>query len=400
MTPMRSLYVDMDSFFAAVEQQQKPSLRGKPVGITAIESESGAVVAASYEAKRYGIQTGTKIREARRRCPDIIFRPSRHRAYVKVHRHISAVIDRVAELERVRSIDEFQVALGGSTSCLKEAHALARRLKQAIRSEVGEHIGCSIGIGPNHLLAKIAGKLKKPNGLDWLAPENMPGRIAHLKLRDLPGISDGVRKRLAWAGVGNVRALYALDPRHARMIWKSVEGERFVRALQGENIPLPPARRNTFGQTKVLAPEFRRPDKARLVGRWLVEKATERLRHHGYCTREFGFQCRLPPTGQWTRFRRFGASQSTREMLEHYEVLWQRMSQRLPGHPVLSVSVQLGKLLPLSERPGEMLLPLEPGRPSDTEKLGRAIDGLNRRFGNRVITYGQQLEHPGYFERE
>jgi DNA polymerase-4 len=238
LTPLRTLYIDMNSFFASVEQQVEPALRGRPVGITAVEAETGCVVAASYEAKAFGVKTGTRVYEARKLCPDIVFRPSRHRLYVRYNQRIAAVLDSMAELERIRSVDEFQIVLGGTTSKLDAATDLTRRLKSAVLTQVGSQLRFSAGLGPNHLLAKIAGKLEKPDGLQWLAPENMPGRIAHLKLDDLPGISRGIHKRLLDADVWSVGQLHALDPRHARMIWRSVEGERFVRALQGEDIPL------------------------------------------------------------------------------------------------------------------------------------------------------------------
>jgi len=132
MTEFRTLYIDMNSFFASVEQQMEPSLRGKPVGITAVEAESGCVVAASYEAKAFGVRTGTRVYEARRLCPNIIFRPSRHKLYVRMNQRIAAVLDRYAELERIRSVDEFQIALGGTTARLEEAIALTKQLKAVV----------------------------------------------------------------------------------------------------------------------------------------------------------------------------------------------------------------------------------------------------------------------------
>lgn len=249
------------------------------------------------------VGVGTRIYDARRKCPGIVFRPSRHRLYVRVNQKIAAVLDELGELERVRSIDEFQVALGGSTAKLDGAMELARRMKAAIRDKVGSQLRCSIGLGPNQLLAKIAGKLEKPDGLQWLAPENMPDRITHLEMDDLPGISRGIRKRLYHAMIWDVQALYALDPRHARQIWRSVEGERFVRALQGENIPLIETQRNGYGNLKVLAPKYRRPDQAVLVGRWLVEKATERMRRDDYCARRFSLHARFFPRGGWAGSR-------------------------------------------------------------------------------------------------
>ena len=397
MTPMRSLYIDMNAFFASVEQQADPALRGKPVAITAIDNESGACVAASYEAKAYGIKTGTRIYAARELCPGIIFRPSRHRLYVRVNQKIARVIDEIAELEFVRSVDEFQVALGGDSSKLERALDLARDIKAAIREKVGSELRSSIGIGPNHLLAKIAGKLEKPDGLQWLAPENMPDAIKHLTLDDLPGISKGVRGKLYDARIYDTTALYRLDPRHARMIWHSVEGERFVRALQGMDIPLLPTKRNGYGNSKVLAPVHRPPHKAKLVGRWLVEKASERMRRDGYCARQFHLSLRLTDGGRHAA-KKITATRDTRFLLSLYEGLWRDILRRSNGD-VLSISVHLGDLILLTERNGDLFAPLSPGMPNKPEKLAVVIDHINRRFGERMVKYGEHQDHPGFFEK-
>ena len=123
-------------------------------------------------------------------------------------------------------------------------------------------IECSIGLGPNHLLAKIAGKIDKPDGLFWLSPSNMPDRSADMPLDKLTGIAKGVRRKLEAAGVRTIPDLHRLDPKHARLIWRSVEGERFVHALQGENIPIVATRRHGYGNSKVLAPENRNLENA------------------------------------------------------------------------------------------------------------------------------------------
>ena len=245
-----------------------------------------------------------------------------------MNQKIAAVLDQLAELERVRSIDEFQIALGGSTAELENALALARRMKLAIYDQVGSELRCSIGIGPNQLLAKIAGKLEKPDGLSWLSPDNMPDRLSHLQIDDLPGISRGIRARLNKAMVWDMRALYALDPRHARLIWHSVEGERFIRAFQGENIPLGETQRNGYGNSKVLAPEYRRPDKAKLVGRWLIEKATERMRRDEYCVRRLSLHARFLPDGGWAGAQTVTATQDTRTLLGIYSELWEKADEK------------------------------------------------------------------------
>lgn len=321
-----------------------------------------------------------------------------HASPIRVNQKIARVVDEIAELEFVRSVDEFQVALGGSTGDLDKALALGRDLKKAIRTKVGSELRCSIGIGPNHLLAKIAGKLEKPDGLCWLAPENMPQRIAHLALDDLSGISRGITTRLYRAGVTDVAELYRLDPRHARLIWNSVEGERFVRALQGMDIPLLPTTRNGYGNSKVLAPRYRAPAMALLVGRWLTEKACERMRRDGYCSQRFQLQVVVQGKRGWSDSRKTAATQDTKFVLTVYEELWKRMTSHGPRE-ILSVGVHLGDVIRLEDRNGDLFSPLSPGRASEREKLSKAVDRLNRRFGTRVVTFGLQQDHPGFFEK-
>jgi DNA polymerase-4 len=364
------------------------------------------VVAASYEAKAFGVKTGTRVYEARRLCPDIVFRPSRHRLYVRYNQRIAAVLDSMAELERIRSVDEFQVVLGGTMSKLDAAIDLTRRLKSAVLAQVGSQLRFSAGLGPNHLLAKIAGKLEKPDGLQWLAPENMPGRIAHLKLDDLPGISRGIHKRLLDADVWSVGQLYALDPRHARMIWRSVEGERFVRALQGENIPLIETQRSSYGNSKVLAPRYRSPQMAYRVSRWLVEKSAERLRRDGYCAPRFSLSVRFLPAGGWAGAVTCTATQDTGVFLRLLDQLWSRVAARDPAFgpafgPALigSVGVRMTDIIRLRDRPAELFLPLEAGRANQSEKLSSVVDRINRRYGHGTVRFGVSQAHPGFFDR-
>ncbi|AUQ99314.1 DNA polymerase Y family protein [Phaeobacter inhibens] len=402
MTPMRCLYLDMNAFFASVEQQVNPRLRGRPVAITALQTGphnnwAGAVVAASYEAKSQGVKTIMRVTEARQICPDIVFLQARHKLYARANQAIARAIDRIAEVERVRSIDELQIGLGGPTAKLPAAMDLARDIKRVIREDVGSVMRCSIGIGPNQLLAKIAGKLEKPDGLQWLAPENMPQAIAHLKPDDLPGISRRMQERLAKAHVWGIQELYALDPRHARKIWRSVEGERFVRALQGENIPLIETSRGGYGQSKVLAPEYRPAPQAHRVGRWLTERAVARMRRDGYCAGRISIHASL-----WKRQghhwqQTLTPTQDTRAFLAIYDNLTARFAAGRDY--TTSISVNLTNLVLLKDRSGELFLPLEPGKANRSEQLSTTIDHINRRYGKTIIKHGIQQEHLGFFDR-
>lgn len=191
----------------------------------------------------------------------------------------------------------------------------------------------SAGIGPNHLLAKIAGKLEKPNGFQWLSAENMPDRIAHLALDDLPGISRAMKDRLMRAGVYDVRQLCQLDPRHARLIWRSVEGERFVRMLQGMDIPLTATQRGGFGNSKILSPEYRDPRRAYMVGRWLVERATARLRRDGRVAGRFSLTVSMLAGSVWSRGVSCFPTQDSAFFLRLHRALWKALWRN--GRPVI-----------------------------------------------------------------
>ena len=399
MTPFRILYLDMNSFFASVEQHLDPALRGRPVAITAVESEAGACVAASYEAKAFGVKTGTRVFEARRLCPGIIFRPSRHRLYVRFNLAIADILDRHAELTAIRSVDEFQLALSGEAQTLDGATALVTRLKTAVAREIGPCIRFSAGFGPNPLLAKIAGKLDKPDGCRWLAPENMPDAIAHLALDDLPGISGAMKARLLRARVYDVPALCQLDPRHARIIWRSVEGERFVRQLQGMDIPIQATRRGGFGNGKVLSPEFRNPVRAYHVGRWLVEKATARLRRDGRVAARFVLTVSFLSGARWSRGVSCFPTQDTAFFLRLHRSLWIRLWRSGTPGAVISVHVQLDDVSMLDDRHGDLLAPLAPAERTRGERVAVAVDQINARFGDGSIRFGLNAPHPGFFER-
>ena len=399
MGPFRTLYIDMNSFFASVEQQLDPAIRGRPVAITAMENEKGCCVAASYEAKAFGVKTGTSVPDARRLCPGIVFLPSRHRLYVRFNLRVAAVLDRYAELERIRSVDEFQIVLSGDATDLDGAGKLVAALKSAVSAEVGECLRFSAGIGPNHLLAKIAGKLEKPNGFQWLWPGNMPDRIAHMMLDDLPGISTAMKERLERAGIRDVPSLCRLEPRHARAIWRSVEGERFVRSLQGAPIPLVQTTRGGFGNSKVLAPEFRDPLSAYLVSRWLVEKAATRLRREGRVAARFSLH--LSPMGRhtWSASMRCAATQDTLEFMRINRALWRMAWPSIRGRKLAGIGVHLSDVDFLTARTGDLLLPIAPAERTQGERISAAADFINQRFGAGTITFGINQPHPGFFER-
>jgi len=202
---LERLYVDFDSFFASAEQHLQPRLRGRPVGVIPVASEHTGLIAVSREAKALGLKRGTFVRDARRQCPSLVLVTARHERYVALHRAIIAAIETVIPVKAVCSIDEMVCALAPAEQA--DALTLGRRVKTFITTEIGPCLTCSVGLGPNDLLAKIAAEMEKPDGLMALHPGDLPGRLLALPLSDIPGIAKGNAGRLARAGVDDMAAL-------------------------------------------------------------------------------------------------------------------------------------------------------------------------------------------------
>src|ERR1700677_2013141 len=183
--PMRALFVDFNSYFASVEQQDQPALRGRPVVVVPVMTDSTCCIAASYEAKRFGIKTGTRVGDARKVCPGLIVIEGRFDLYVEYHHKLVAAVDSCLPVSEVHSIDEMCCALRGPWCAPDKALATAREIKARIAATVGPFMRCSIGIAPNPFLAKTATDMQKPDGLVMLGEENLTQKLFEMKLRDL-----------------------------------------------------------------------------------------------------------------------------------------------------------------------------------------------------------------------
>ncbi|MEM9108716.1 MAG: hypothetical protein AAGC72_01700 [Planctomycetota bacterium] len=374
------LFLDMDNYFASVEQQARPALRGRPVGVLPVMSEGTCCIAASAQAKRRGVKTGTLVREARRLCPEIRFIEARPAYYVEVHNQIKEAVEKVAPIDKVWSIDEVAVKLLGQERQPATALEMGRRVKQAIAEAVGECLTCSVGLAPTRLLAKVACELDKPDGLLTLPLNMLPSAIEQLKLTDLPGINVGVQARLNRNGVCTVGALWALTAQQAQDAWGSIEGRRYWMSLHGQEPALRPEHRRVFTHAHVLAPELRTEDGAHSVMTRLLHKAAARLRCHGYITQSMSAAIRYENDGHWRDGIDLPACQDTVTVIEHFERIWRR--KRVSGTPK-KVSITLGGLEPVACATGRLFDAIDA-----RHALGDVIDTINRKFGNHSVYLG------------
>jgi len=198
------MHVDMDAFFAAIEQQRRPELRGLPVivGGHGDPQSRGVVSTASYEARPYGVGSAMPLRTAYALCPHCIFLPVDYDYYVSVSKRIKAILHAVSPVVEEGGIDEAYLDV---TESGESTEAIVKRIKRGIREATG--LSCSVGVAPNKLLAKMASDLQKPDGLTVLSMKDVPTRIWPLKVRKLVGIGPKTEAKLRSKGIGTIGEL-------------------------------------------------------------------------------------------------------------------------------------------------------------------------------------------------
>jgi DNA polymerase-4 len=388
--PLGWLYVDLNSYFASVEQQLQPDLRGRPVAVVPVMSRTTCAIAASAEAKKHGVKTGTRIYDAEVLCPDLVLVPARHQLYVEFHQKIVAEIDRHLPVEQVCSIDEVACRLSGSQCEETRAVDIARAVKRGICTSIGECLTSSVGIAPNKFLAKVATKLQKPDGLVVLRPSDMEARMAARPLSFLTGIGANMELRLQAAGIADFAALWALSPRAARRAWGSIEGERFVLQLHGVDLAERPSERRSIGHSRVLEPALRPAAQARLVARRLLLKAAMRLRRYGLSARLLGLSVRsVDGERHGADVRLAEPSQDSFVFLRALEKLWAAVRREHAAPAYKKIGVVLADLMPVAEVMPDLFASAEAQRlRAKRQALLPLLDRLNHRYGRDAVHFG------------
>lgn len=388
------LTIDFNSYFASVEQQMKPALRGRPIAVVPVMSDTTSAIAASYEAKRHGVKTGTRIREAKRMCPDLILVPAHHELYVDIHEQLKEEVQNHVPLLSTGSIDEFTCKLIGDECESANARKIASNMKAGIKKNIGECLNSSIGIAPTRLLSKIASDMQKPNGLTLIEQKDLPHILYPLKLTDLPGIASNMEARLHKAGIKSVEQLLSLEPKAARLVWGSVGGERYWYELHGVDVPKNDEGRRSVGHSRVLAPKMRGKDDARFVARSLLLKCATRIRRLELVAGGFGLAAH-PDYGSTSREpfvheSKISPTQDSFTLLQHLDQFWSELPKR--SGPFRKVSVWLYRLSDEGKRARDLFVETRPDGFTKQEILWRSVDKLVARYGRETVTLASQKD--------
>lgn len=380
------LYIDINSYFATIEQQVNPDLRNKPVAIVPLLSDSTCAIAASQEAKLKGINTGTRIYQAKKLCPELICIKARHNLYVEYHHKIFNEVDRYLHVDHIFSIDEGACRLTGKYCLEEEGVSIAKIIKKAIRDNVGDYITSSIGIAPNRYLAKIASNMQKPDGLSVINPSELSNKLYSLNLKSLPGIGSKTEERLIKNGITSIKQLCFLDRARLKALWGNVWGEKVWSLIRGADLPLEETRNSTIGHSKVLGSEQQHIQHARNVLINLVQKAASRLRAKELYTTCILLTVGLKSGNSIKESLKIELSSDSSTILKHIIKLWDKIFTNLDIKQIRLKKVGISFY---NLQTGSKQLTFEDfSKQKKNQKLSEVLDAINKRMGINSVSIG------------
>lgn len=392
------MYVDMNSFFASCEQQLRPELRGRPVGVTAGDKYYSVIVAPSIEAKKYGVKTGMRVNECRHLCPGLAAVPARPVEYRKAHVAIMSVLKRYCDDVLAKSIDEAAMNLTSYRFVYKDLPALARRVKDDLRREVGEFVKCSIGIAPNTFLAKLATDMQKPDGLVELTPENLDDRLASLCLTDLPGIGSRNARRLELMGIKTPLQMRHTSQSLLRKAFGGVVGYYWHCRLNFAEVDFYSSGYRGMSATRMVAPDHRTPAKLQALLISLCTKLEQRLVKAGMYCRSASAFIRYSNGTSWEAKLRLGAAvQDATELRQYIVQEMERFSAERKCGPLFTAGVKQTGIAISDFIPEEGLLYSLFDNRMQWDKLRKVIYGIKDQYGKYAVRKASEtVERSGF----
>lgn len=385
--PARAIaHVDMDAFYAAVEQRDRPELRGQPVIVGAEPSGRGVVSAASYEARVYGVRSAMPISTAARLCPHGAFLPVDMAKYRRVSTEIMVILDGFSPLVEPISVDEAFVDLTGTESLFGPAPEAVRAIKARIR-EVTQ-LTASAGLAPNKFLAKIASDLEKPDGLVVVPEGGEAAFLAPLKIERLWGVGKVMADALSGLGIVTIGQLQRM-PRAVLIRRFGTHGAELHDLSFGrDDRPVEPyTAAKSMGAEETFEADCRDPERLAVVLRAQAERVGRELREDGVAAARLTLKLRF---SDFHTITRAVTAEPTQDGLELYRRARMLLDRESLDQPVRLIGISASNLGP--GRIGQMSL-LDP-EALRRERLSKVLDGLAARFGDDVIRPASVLRPP------
>jgi DNA polymerase-4 len=378
-------HLDMDAFFASVEQVCDPRLRGKPILVCGSQSRT-VVLSPSYEARAYGVKTGMTVPEAKRLCPSIICVPADNAKYTDACCRIVSILQDYTPLVEVTSVDEAFLDVTESLGLFGRGEAMAQAIKKRIRNQLG--LSCSIGVAPNKLLAKVGSRLKKPDGLVIIRTEDIPVILEHLPVKEICGIGPGTEAALAAMGIRTCGELGRIPVEVLRTRF-GILGERLHQmGLGSDDSPVrsvdTQSEAKGVGHSMTLPRDISDREVLSCYLLQLSEKVGRRMRREGYRGRIISITIRYSDFTTFTRQHRCNhylddGHEIFRAALGIFNSIHLKQAVRLVGVTVSGLIKDFHQLVLFAE-----------------DKRRRAVlsamDQVNDRYGEFCITWGTLLD--------
>ena len=390
------LHIDLNSCFATVEQQARPLLRGRPLGVTNRLTKNACVVAASYEAKAQGVKVGMTFSEAKLLCPDLVMIETDPPKYHYVYKKLIKIMRSYSPNISMKSIDEGIIDFHGTRQVVNQRPltVIGHEIKRRLRDEVGTWMKCNIGIAPNRFLAKTAASLHKPDGLDVITHKNLRSTLAGLELTDLTGIAERNQARLNAAGI--YTPLQFLDAPSELLVHKvfgSICGEDWHKRLRGWEVDDAEHDVKTVGRQFVM--DEWRPSEEVLHSRLshLAETTALKMRYRNLSARGVHLYLLYANGDVWYERKMFKTAVYSGSDVYRRALL---LFNRRPRYDwVRMMAVSCYKLEPSNTNQVSLL--------EEVNKevwLTEAIDTINSQFGDFTVTYASSLAAKGLIKQK
>ena len=383
------LHIDMDAFYASVEIRDNPDLRGRPVVVGGSASGRGVVCAASYEARKFGIQSAMPASQALKRCPDAVFLRPRMSHYAAESAKIREIFERYTSLVEPLSLDEAFLDVSGSERLFGDAVTIAKAIKQSIRDEL--NLPCSAGVAPNKFLAKVASDLEKPDGLTVVPADAVDQFLGPLSVSRVWGVGPKTEERLRIFGVQTVSQLRGLTKSQLDRAF-GANGNHFWRLARGlDTRPVVPDRvAKSISHETTFSQDVSDVDALRAWLRELTDQVGRRLRRHKIVGRTVKLKLR------YDDFRTISRSTTLSKPESSSEVLWQEAAQLLDR--ALTESRQAVRLLGMGvgqlSEPSKVQQQLFGSEEKERQhELDKTLDSIHQKLGAAAVKRASSVEH-------